>query len=152
MLKNPTTLRTDDQLLACFADSLEVVHIEPGVIQIRHHNGDRLLYTEQELRSHPIYYEYPVFPEYTDLHCYGVADTPQQFLAKYRDILEQDPRTFTVTFKHIAKDVANKGQGGGWRWHKWGPYIGTGDPQCEYLDDEDGFDNGVYTFHIYQVA
>ena len=24
----------------------------------------------------------------------------------------------------------------GWRWHKWGPYIGTQDPQCEYLADE----------------
>ena len=24
----------------------------------------------------------------------------------------------------------------GWRWHKWGEYVGLQDPRCEYLHDE----------------
>ena len=30
--------------------------------------------------------------------------------------------------------------GGGWRWHKWGEYIGKHNPQYEYLDHESGID------------
>ena len=29
---------------------------------------------------------------------------------------------------------------GGWRWHKWGEYIGKHNPQYEYLDHETGID------------
>lgn len=29
---------------------------------------------------------------------------------------------------------------GGWRWHKWGEYIGKHTPQYEYLDHESGID------------
>lgn len=40
---------------------------------------------------------------------------------------------------------------GGWRWHKWGPYIGVQNPQCEYLYDEKNIDV-VYTYHIYEIV
>jgi hypothetical protein len=99
-------------------------------------------------------YKYPDLPLVNDdyLNCYGVCDTPQQFLELARDVLNKDPREFVISFCHIAKDPGNKNRGGGWRWHKWGPYIGTGMPQCEYLDDEDGFDDGVYVYHVHQVG
>ena len=82
--------------------------------------------------------------------CYGVCDTPQQFLKKYHKALQGSPNTYVVGFGHMAKDPGSRGVGGGWRWHKWGPYVGEGDPQCEYLDDEDEFNDGVYCFHIHE--
>jgi hypothetical protein len=36
---------------------------------------------------------------------------------------------------------------GGWRWHKWGPYIGTHEKQFEYLADEEGIER-VFCYHI----
>jgi hypothetical protein len=56
-----------------------------------------------------------------------------------------------VAFTHVAKDPENAGNGGGWRWHKWGEYIGTGQPTTEYLDDEEKFNDGIYTYHIEQI-
>lgn len=94
---------------------------------------------------------YMEYPWLGDLNAYGVCDSPQQFIAKYTAQLSEDQRTFFVTFTHIAKEPENKEVGGGWRWHKWGPYIGEGTPEQEYLDDEDGFADGVYVYHIYQI-
>lgn len=34
----------------------------------------------------------------------------------------------------------DKSSWGGWRWHKWGEYIGKHNPQYEYLDHETGID------------
>lgn len=34
----------------------------------------------------------------------------------------------------------DKSSWGGWRWHKWGEYIGKHNPQYEYLDHESGID------------
>ena len=34
----------------------------------------------------------------------------------------------------------DKSSWGGWRWHKWGEYIGKHTPQYEYLDHENGID------------
>ena len=82
------------------------------------------------------------------IYSYGVVDSPQQFFNDFVDILEVDERLLAVFFTHIEKDPSNKGNGGGWRWHKWGEYFGHGTPRMEYLDDEEGFDDGVYTFHI----
>jgi hypothetical protein len=93
--------------------------------------------------------KYPSF-DY-DLDSYGVCDSPQQFIDKFNDDLEKDERQFVVGFAHILKNSSNAGEGGGWRWHKWGQYIGEGDPQCEYLDDEEGFEDGVYVYDIVQI-
>lgn len=83
---------------------------------------------------------------------YGVCDSPQQFLEKFQEYLDNLDLKLVVMFSPIPKDPSNRGQGGGWRWHKWGEYYGTGIPTCEYLDDEDGFGDGVWVFHIYDVG
>lgn len=80
---------------------------------------------------------------------FGVCDKPEQFLSKYKTNLENDSRNLFIVFEHI--DKASQPASGGWRWHKWGPYIGTGKPKCEYLYDEEGFDNGVYLYCVYKV-
>ena len=108
-------------------------------------NGNYLVYGEDGRAS--IEFQYP---EFEDINCYGVCDTPQQFMEDYGKVLKDDERTFIVTFCKIEKDPENKGKGGGWRWHKWGPYVGHGIPTTEYLDDEESFDAGVYVYHIYQ--
>lgn len=82
---------------------------------------------------------------------YGVADTAEQARKYAEEHLGKRPERFCVFVTHVAKNPANRGQGGGWRWHKWGPYIGTGTPTMEYLDDEEAFPDGIYVFHIYEL-
>lgn len=91
---------------------------------------------------------YPKF-ENSELYAFGVIDTPEQFYEKFGKILEDDKRPLVVSFTHVAKNPENAGYGGGWRWRKWGQYYGEGEPTTEYLNDEDGFADGVYCFHIY---
>lgn len=92
------------------------------------------------------------FPHINEnVHCYGVCDSPRQFLDLFEQTLENDERSFAVAFTHIQKDPNNKGKHDGWRWHKWGPYVGNGTPTTEYLDDEAGFAEGVWAYHIYQI-
>jgi hypothetical protein len=76
---------------------------------------------------------------------YGVCDYPQQVIEKYN--LSERPEKFFVSFVKITKE--SQPAVGGWRWHKWGEYIGNKNPQCEYIHDEPDIDE-VYTFSIYQ--
>lgn len=89
------------------------------------------------------------YPEDLGIHCYGVCDAPEQVLWKSNIVRAE--RIFVVLCSSIEKDPNNAGLGGGWRWHKWGPYIGEQDgPTREYLDDEPNIDL-VYTYHILQL-
>ncbi len=119
--------------------------IEPGFMEIPHFSGDIMIWGRNAPKS------YMGWPDIEGVDPYGVCDTPQQFMERFKALLEKDVRTFFVTFTHIYKEPGNAGKGGGWRWHKWGDYIGDGTPQCEYLDDEEGFEAGVYVYHIYQI-
>lgn len=91
----------------------------------------------------------PILP--IDIPCYGVCDSIEQFLQRYQELLENSEKNYAISFSHIAKKPENKGNGGGWRWHKWGGYIGDGTPEHEYLDDEEGFNDGVCIYHVYQI-
>lgn len=114
--------------------------IEPGVVLLDHHKLETLVRTD----------DWSWDQAYPDLviNSYGVCDSPAQFLERYRAMLESDDRTFVVGFTHVPKRPG----AGGWRWHKWGPYIGDGRPTREYLADESGFDDGVYCYHIVQTS
>ena len=90
----------------------------------------------------------------TDLHKteklineYGVVDSPEQLRALYD--FEADPRQLAISFVLLEKK--NMAPEGGWRWHKWGPYLGTQNPQCEYLYDEPDIYE-VYVYHIYELV
>lgn len=87
------------------------------------------------------------YPRFTDgdPFAFGVCDTPEQFLNKYGAVLRADPRRLVVSFSHVEKSSNPNG----WRWHKWGPYVGDYEPAREYLADEDGFYDGVFCYHIY---
>lgn len=112
-----------------------------GLYQIGHWNFDSLLTGKWE--------------RYTNLEdlyeggtAYGVCDSPEQFMRKLGWKLADDRRrSFVISFVQLKK--ANESPGGGWRWHKWGPYIGEQDPQCEYLYDEPVIEE-VWTYHVYE--
>lgn len=80
---------------------------------------------------------------------YGVCDNWEQIVDLWPEILTSE-REFIISVTLIEQDPDNRGGGGGWRWHKWGKYIGNFDHQCEYLDDEVGIDH-VWTFHIIEI-
>lgn len=91
------------------------------------------------------------FPKLTDdysFDCYGVCDTPEQLLELLPEVVKGGDRKFVISM--VRLDKKDESPEGGWRWHKWGAYIGTQEPQCEYLYDEPVIET-VYTFHIYEV-
>lgn len=95
--------------------------------------------------------EHPgLFPDDSWPNSYGVADTLDQVKEYLRPFIEHPTRTFIVSMDKVVRNPENRGRGGGWRWHKWGPYIGTFEPQCEYLDDEEGIDQ-VLLFHVTEL-
>lgn len=79
-------------------------------------------------------------------NAYGVCDSAEQLLEHFPE-LEAPGRSFVVTLTEVCR--ADQPAEGGWRWHKWGPYIGKHDPQHEYLHDEQGID-AVLVYHIYE--
>lgn len=77
---------------------------------------------------------------------YGVCDSAEQLLASHD--YEADPRKLLISLVEMRKE--DQSESGGWRWHKWGKYIGTQSPQCEYLYDEPEIEL-VYTFNVYEI-
>lgn len=76
---------------------------------------------------------------------YGVCDHFEQILEVYPEL--QDPnRRFCISVTPILRK--NQPSEGGWRWCKWGNYIGEHKPQHEYLYDEKI--DGVLVYHIYE--
>ena len=108
--------------------------------------------------------EYPLDPDYNQrlsdidwdyygsqpIRSYGVCDSPEQFIEDFHGFLEDHEKELMVCFSHVAK--VEQPSEGGWRWHKWGSYVGHGEPECEYLYDEEGFEEGVYCFHVYDIS
>ena len=92
--------------------------------------------------------EEPFFMEQREdsLPEYGVADNLEQIKEKYKAFLTSEQKfVFEVTPVYKSHQEAE----GGWRWHKWGEYIGTQIPTCEYLYDEPIIEE-VMCFHIYK--
>jgi len=89
--------------------------------------------------------------KYIDM--YGVADNVEQIKEFYKEQIEDTKRKFVISITPVYQEKENKGKGGGWRWHKWGEYIGKLDSQCEYLDDEEFGDDFEYVlcFYLYEV-
>ncbi len=80
------------------------------------------------------------------LNAYGVCDSIEQFQADFGPQLENDKRQYCVSFTVIRKATEERG---GWRWHKWGPYVGHQTPTTEYLFDEPIIEQ-VCVYHIFR--
>lgn len=79
---------------------------------------------------------------------YGVADNYEQILEHYPFEVNNPKSNYVIILTEVRKD--NQPSDGGWRWHKWGEYIGTQNPQYEYLYDEKDIEK-VYCYHIYEI-
>lgn len=77
----------------------------------------------------------------------GVADNVEQIEKYYSRVIEKNRVVISVTKVEKAKEP----EFGGWRWHKWGPYIGTKKPICEYLRNEPRIKE-VFCFHIHVLV
>jgi hypothetical protein len=79
---------------------------------------------------------------------FGVCDEWDQIIEKWPSIIT-DPRRFIISLTRVRR--ADQEEQGGWRWHKWGEYIGKQDPHHEYLYDETDIDE-VFCFHIHEIV
>lgn len=125
--------------------------LERGFYQIGHWNFEHLTSAKLSQYTH----EYPegdgawrVLDSMGLPSEYGVCDTPEQFMARFRDAMEASEHRWVVSFVVILKEDQEEH---GWRWHKWGPYIGEKSPQREYLRDEGPEITQATTFHVYRV-
>ena len=119
--------------------------LRTGIFQISHHGSSDLLKGWEHR------------PEFPDLDtdegsiyrsAVGVCDSLDQVLKHYPE-LEASERQFIVTLTAVTRDTQPRS--GGWRWHRWGDYIGTLKPKNEYLYDDTHIDK-VYCFHIYEYG
>ncbi len=103
---------------------------------------------ELEFRGRQVYeLDYPHLTDDYSFGSYGVCDSPEQLLELLPEVVKTGERKFVISMVRLDKKDE---EDGGWRWHKWGEYIGKQEPQCEYLHDEPVIET-VYTFHIYEV-
>ncbi len=137
--------------------SAEPRQIIKGVYEINHFSGDHELDRFAGWGSYES--SYPVLGEvrefksagvepvkYGSFNPYGVCDSYEQVLEQCPEIIESS-RQFCLFVTRL--DKKNQSPKGGWRWHKWGPYIGKQEPECEYLYDEPVVET-VYVYHVYE--
>ncbi len=133
---NDYCLGDDDFLLLSplFHGDTNPLEIARGIYKINHFGGTGFL---PGLERHP---------ELKNLDPSGVCDNYEQIFEK-ESMLQQSERKFLITLHEIIR--AEQPPRWGWRWKKWGKYIGEHDPQHEFIYDEAEIDI-VYCYHIYE--
>ena len=86
--------------------------------------------------------------EFSSSGSYGVCDGLQNFLDIFNEELATIPEKVFVTLTPIHRK--QQPEYGGWRWRKWGPYIGNFKRTEEYLFNETEIDT-VWIYHIYVI-
>lgn len=79
---------------------------------------------------------------------FGVCDNWQQVVGQCKELRASDPQGYVLTITPVTR--AEQESRGGWRWHKWGSYIGDQEPCHEYLYDDKHIDL-VYTYSVIRV-
>lgn len=79
---------------------------------------------------------------------YGVSDNVEQILEYHSDLVNDPDKAYILSVSMVCKEDQPKNYG--WRWHKWGEYIGTRTPQFEYLYDEPEIEE-VLIFNFIEV-
>lgn len=78
---------------------------------------------------------------------YGVADNWEQVLKVKKEFVKSKDK-FIMTFFTINRE--DEPSSGGWRWHKWGEYIGSQNPQHEYIYDDKHIDS-IIVYHFHRI-
>ena len=115
-------------------NSVKAKALQTGVYQIGHFGSSDFL------RGYNEYPDLTIGP-------YGVCDSVEQLLKACPELEADKDRRFVITVTPVTR--AQQPDSGGWRWHKWGDYIGTQNPQHEYLYDEKHIEE-VLVYHIYE--
>lgn len=110
--------------------------------EIGHFNFDEMLPFELDFNE-----KYPNFN--SGLSNSGVCDNPTQLFSKHPEISASENK-YVVSFTKIRKE--SQPTVGGWRWDKWGEYIGDKEPKNEYLYDENESITEVYVYQILDVS
>lgn len=94
------------------------------------------------------YHSYPADINEDIFFNYGVCDNYEQILEKIPQLVSDPDRKFFIILKEMLKSDQSKN--GGWRWCKWGPYIGTQNSVADYLFDEPEIEK-IICFQIHQL-
>lgn len=154
MLKSLKLNRVDpflEMIHKTIGDGTNATEVEEGIFKCGHFNFEDYvkdqIYTFSDNWDRRDKGENVDLPE--ELSEYGVADDLENFKEVYKPIIEDKDRNFIVSITPIRK--SDQPDSRGWRWHKWGPYIGNKNPQHEYLYDEDDSIREVIVFHVYEI-
>lgn len=77
-----------------------------------------------------------------------VCDSVEQAKTHWHGLIGEADREFVIVFNTVEREPGKPNSG--WRWKKWGPYIGTHEIKHDYLNDETGIDK-VLLASIIQV-
>lgn len=79
---------------------------------------------------------------------HGVCDDYQQILSYIPELLSSHKK-YVIGLTLVKREWEEPD--GGWRWCRWGEYIGTQNPQCEYIYDEPEIEQ-VYCYSIHEIV
>ena len=79
---------------------------------------------------------------------YGVADSLENIKEVKKIFFDTPDRKFILSVSQIRRE--DQPERDGWRWEKWGPYIGTRKSQADYLYHEPEIES-VLIFHFSEV-
>lgn len=86
------------------------------------------------------------------LETYLTKDSTHSFFVQgkrlYKFLTDNPDAVYLIRFHPVFNH--HDDASGGWRWHKWGPYLGKHTPQCQYLDEEQNIDY-VLIWHLYPL-
>jgi hypothetical protein len=141
MLKDPVLMKLDsttDKVFRLIYNDIKSTRLETGVYLCPHGN----FHLEIE---NPIEH----FPNLDGFDNYGICDNFAQLRAVLPPLVTEDPdRFFTISLMEVRRE--DQPEDGGWRYHKWGEYIGTQKPRHEYLYDDKHIDS-VICYHIIEL-
>lgn len=78
---------------------------------------------------------------------YGLCDNAEQVIKKYPEIVESE-KPYVIILRPFFREYEPAEQG--FRYHKWGEYIGTQELRNEYLYDDEHVEY-VCAFTIYEI-
>ena len=130
-----TSLNFDHSIISEIEDEFNDLIVTDGVLTgvIDLYNSKMTFEERMELRE-----QHELFGSY------GVCDSYEQVIDRFG--LNESELEVTVSLTPIYKN--EQSETGGWRWHKWGEYIGDKTITSEYLYEEEDIDL-VYVYQVF---
>ncbi len=146
MFVDPPSFNPSNPVLDVVGSGKPLTRLGQGRYEIGHWSFDALLSKGGgNLHEEDDWDSYPDLGD--DLGCYGVCDSPEQFMEDHGEKIASSQDEFVMSFTEVSK--ADQPADGGWRWHKGGEYVGRLKPIMEYLHDEPNIEK-VYCYHIFK--